>query len=133
MVCGLALRWRMSRSVKNACTVAAIAVTVVLQASGRGGGPPRPAVPGRHAGTSRCWRARCGRGRPTAVASASRYRRRRGTSPANWRPRMNAEDHAAVAGAAGQPGEGDADVVIQQSGADAGHEQRLADRAGERL
>src|SRR6266568_415032 len=53
MVSGLARRWAASRSVKNACMVAAIAVTGGLPACcRRGGGPPRPATPGRHAGTS---------------------------------------------------------------------------------
>src|SRR6266487_5625420 len=89
MVCGLARRWRASRSVKNAWTVAAIAVTGVLLVRGRAGGRPRRAVQARRAGTSRCGRGRHGRGRPTAAASAGRCQRCRGTSPARWRPRRN--------------------------------------------
>ena len=34
MVCGLARRWAISRSVKNACMVAAIAVTGIIAGAG---------------------------------------------------------------------------------------------------
>src|SRR5271165_4389640 len=52
MVCGLARRWAISRSVKNACMVAAIAVTGIPPVRCRAGGRPRRAVRGRRAGTS---------------------------------------------------------------------------------
>src|SRR6266568_7132035 len=50
MVWPLAPRWPRSRSVKNACSVGASAVTAVLR--GRGGRRPVPSAPGPRSGTS---------------------------------------------------------------------------------
>src|SRR6266704_6486877 len=50
MVWPLAPRWPMSRSVKNACSVGASAVTVALL--GPGGRRPAPSAPGPRSGTS---------------------------------------------------------------------------------
>ena len=145
MVWELARRWRASRSVKNACTVQATAVTGAVRSAGcgSGGGLPRRAARGMPAGTSRCAPGRRGRGRPTAAASAPRYRRRRGTSPAACRLRTNAAGHAAAGGrlpsAAARPAwrarraNVMADVVIEQPGARGGYQQRLAARPREPL
>src|SRR5271169_2735927 len=52
MVCVLARRWPIRRSVKNACMVAAIAVIAGLLVRDRAGGRPRRAARARRAGTS---------------------------------------------------------------------------------
>ena len=109
-MCGLAWRWPISRSVKNACRVGASALMAAPPGRRRAGRRPGRAAPGRRTGTSRCCPGRRGRGRSTAAAAGpatsapSRYQPSRVRTAKLWR--RSCEPGPALAERGCEPGVG---------------------------